>query len=100
MAEWQTHRTQNAAGNRVGSSPTAATQAPGDGPGSFSFAAQGFSRFHIWRRYPCFSGKKRKVEIFVEVPFSNTTDFTGDLPGFCGVVCGARNSTAVRESNQ
>ena len=25
MAEWQTHRTQNAAGNRVGSSPTAAT---------------------------------------------------------------------------
>ena len=36
----------------------------------------------------------------MEVPFSNVADFTGDLPVFCGAVCGARNSTAVRESNQ
>ena len=60
MAEWQTHRTQNAAGNRVGSSPTAATQAPGDGPGSFSFAAQGFSQIAFSIKYPCSFAKIEK----------------------------------------
>ena len=60
MAEWQTHRTQNAAGNRVGSSPTAATQAPGDDPGSFFFAAQGFSRMALFPEYLCNFAKIEK----------------------------------------
>ena len=69
MAEWQTHRTQNAAGNRVGSSPTAATQAPGDDPGSFFFAAQGILQATWFVVYLCIWRKGESVSKPVSLLF-------------------------------
>ena len=59
MAEWQTHRTQNAAGNRVGSSPTAATTFLQIFGSAFFFVVTGVLIWEI--------GIRLLYELFVEI---------------------------------
>ena len=59
MAEWRTHRTQNAAGNRIGSSPIAATQVPEDDLRSFLLRRRGVKSFFL-TAFPRVQGRKVK----------------------------------------